>query len=225
MGCRRGAWDCQCQVVSANALAAALADLVLPRCCVGCRRPGRPLCAVCASTRPLHVDAGGLPVVAAGGYDGAVRAALIAYKEHGRRDLGGPLGDLLARALACGSARLLVPVPSRARVARSRGGDHVLRLARVAARRRAARVATPLRLVRAVRDSAGLGLRERAANVSGAMAAAPPPRPGAEVVIVDDICTTGATLREAARALEEAGWSVRGAAVVAATQRRAGCGG
>jgi predicted amidophosphoribosyltransferase len=42
-------------------------------------------------------------------------------------------------------------------------------------------------------------------------------RPSA--VIVDDIVTTGTTVREAARALSEAGWQVSGAAVVAATPR------
>ena len=38
-------------------------------------------------------------------------------------------------------------------------------------------------------------------------------------VIVDDIVTTGTTVREAARALSEAGWQVSGAAVVVATPR------
>jgi orotate phosphoribosyltransferase len=37
---------------------------------------------------------------------------------------------------------------------------------------------------------------------------------------VDDIVTTGATLREATRALTSAGWPVIGCAVIAATQRR-----
>ena len=117
-----------------------------------------------------------------------------------------------------------MPVPCAARTAHARGGDHVLRLARVAARCSTGGVATPLRLARPVQDSAGLGLRERAANLHGAMTAIAPQQPGTPAVIVDDIVTTGATLREAARALEAAGWSVRGGAVVAATARRPGAG-
>jgi predicted amidophosphoribosyltransferase len=201
-------------------LAAALADLVLPRCCVGCGRPGPSLCQRCGPQDRVRLDVAGLSLVAAGAYSGPLRAALIAYKERGRRDLAGPLGELLARSVALCPSAVLVPVPCAARAARARGGDHVLRLARVAARSSAGRVVTPLRLARSVQDSAGLGLCDRAANLSGAMAATAPPDPGAGAVVVDDIVTTGATLREAARALDAAGWTVRGAAVVAATERR-----
>jgi predicted amidophosphoribosyltransferase len=200
-------------------LLAALIDLVLPQSCVGCGRDGAALCASCASSRLVQVDAAGLPVMAAGDYAGGLRTALLAYKERGRRDLAGPLGGLLARAVPTGAAAL-VPVPCAPAAARARGGDHVLRLARVAARRLGLRVATPLRLDRAVEDSAGLGLRERARNLHEAMVATPARRPGEAVVIIDDIVTTGATLREAARALECAGWPVGSAAVVAATARR-----
>lgn len=203
-------------------LAAALVDLVLPRCCVGCGRAGPALCAPCSPAGLLRPDTAGpgLPVVAAGAYSGALRAALIAYKERGRRDLARPLGELLARTVGGEPACVLVPVPSAARVARARGGDHVLRIARVAARGRLVPVATPLRLVRPVHDSAGLGRHERSANLREAMTASPPPRPGVGAVLVDDILTTGTTLREAARALGAAGWSVRGGAVVAVTARR-----
>jgi predicted amidophosphoribosyltransferase len=209
-------------------LSAALVDLILPRGCIACGRPGGSLCARCEPAGLVRVDAAGLPVVAAGHYTGGVRTALLAYKEHGRRDLAASIGSLLARAVAGAPRGVLVPVPSTARAARARGGDHVLRLARVAARVASnqpapgvSAVATPLRLVRRVRDSAGLGVYERASNLDRAMTAEDPARDYRVAVIIDDILTTGATVREAARALEAAGWYVAGAAVVAATARRA----
>jgi len=206
--------------VPVPAVVAALADLVWPRSCVGCGRAGRVLCERCVPLDVLHLAAGGLPVGAAGAYDGPLRAALIAYKERGRRDLAEQLGTLLAGAVPVEPGVVLVPVPSAARVARARGGDHVLRLARIASRASRAPVATPLGLVRTVQDSAGLDHHERAANLSAAMIATPPPSPDTGVVILDDIVTTGATLREAARALAAAGWYVRAAAVVGATERK-----
>jgi predicted amidophosphoribosyltransferase len=166
----------------------------------------------------------GVDVWAAGPYAGGLRRALIAYKERGRVELGGPLGALLADAVATAAAGArgaypvgpyLVPVPSSRRAARERGGDHVLRLARSAGRRTGLPVAPVLALTRAVRDSAGLGREARAANLAGAFAAAG--APGRCAVLVDDIVTTGAPLREARRALLRAGWAGAVAAVVAAT--------
>jgi predicted amidophosphoribosyltransferase len=200
-------------------LGAALVDLVLPRTCIGCGRHGAALCAACLPRQCPHATDLGLPVVAAARYAGAVRAALLAYKERGRYDLAEPLAELLTAGLAMFPPAVLVPVPSARRAARQRGGDHVLRLARAAARRTDARLAAPLQLIRSVRDSAELGVRARAMNLHEAMRASAP-RGETPVVVVDDIVTTGATVREAARALTAAGWSVRGAAVVASTPRR-----
>jgi predicted amidophosphoribosyltransferase len=210
---------------------AALLDLVLPRRCVGCGSALGPLCPSCLPAGPLlRSGPAGASTTAAAAYDGAVRAALLAYKERGRRDLAGPLGALLLRAVqaAVEAGRapprriVLVPVPSARSVATARGGDHVLRLARRAAAASGVRVVTgALTLTRSVRDSAGLGCAERSVNLANAMAARPA-MPGVAAVVVDDIVTTGATLREARRALAAAGWPVTGSAVVAATQRRAG---
>jgi predicted amidophosphoribosyltransferase len=207
-----------------TALTDAFVDLVLPRCCVGCGRAGAALCPACAAADVHPVAVADLTVVAATRYEGAIRTALIDYKERGRRDLAGALGGVLVGAIEALDAHgaILVPVPSSAAARRSRGGDHVLRLARVAARAMtpATRVAGPLRLIRAVQDSAGLDIAGRAANLHAAMHAVTPGRPTRPAIIVDDIATTGATLLEAARALRTAGWPVHGAAVVAATPRR-----
>jgi predicted amidophosphoribosyltransferase len=70
-------------------------------------------------------------------------------------------------------------------------------------------------------DQAGLTAGQRAANLAGALRCRTPagPRPPWSVV-VDDVLTTGATAREAQRALESAGHRVAGIATVAATRRR-----
>jgi len=200
-----------------------LIDLMLPRSCVGCGRDGAALCAGCGAIDVHQVPVGDLLVRAATSYGGGVRSALIAYKERGRRDLAGPLGGLLAVALAYSPAgAVLVPVPSSAAARRARGGDHLVRLARVAARRSGGRVVPALVLVRHVDDSAGLDATARKVNLAHAMAATRPADPRRAAVLVDDITTTGATLVEAARALRARGWRVGGAAVVAATPKRVG---
>jgi predicted amidophosphoribosyltransferase len=216
------------------------ADLLMPLVCAGCARPGRWLCPGCAALlagpgRPVAPTPApaGLPAVAAvAAYDGPVRDLLVAYKERGLLRLAGPLGAAVAagvRALPSGSSGrplavpVLVPVPSAPAAVRVRGHDPTARLAAAAARRLGGRVRVVrgLRQGRAVRDQAGLGAAARAANLAGALVAAPGRIPvGAPVVVVDDVLTTGATAAEAARALQAVGCVVLGVAVVAATPRR-----
>ena len=188
-----------------------------------------------------------LPVAAAA-YEGAAKALVLAHKEQQVLALATPLGDLLADAVReLGTVALsgrdppfdrlvLVPVPSRPAVVRARGHDPLLRVTRRAAgrlRRPDVRgtdpwgrpvVVTVRRLLRAngrVRDQAGLSAVERAANLRGAFSCRVPARPDdPPVVVVDDVLTTGATAREAQRALEAAGHVVLGIATVAATRRR-----
>jgi predicted amidophosphoribosyltransferase len=219
----------------------ALVDLVLPRTCAGCGLPGAVLCRRCqgllASPRPAmprRFPDGFPPVAAAGAYAGPVRPAMIAFKERGRAELARPLGAALALAVAAVVAAsdtpgraLLVPVPSTAAAIRTRGRDHVRELARVAVaelRVAGAEVST-VRLLRRrgrVRDSAELSAAQRRANLAGSFVVDPrqgPGRPGTQLVVVDDVVTSGATLTEAAGALERAfpAGPVVLAAVVAAT--------
>jgi predicted amidophosphoribosyltransferase len=172
------------------------------------------------------------PVWAVAAYDGPVREAVVAFKDHGRWVLRGELGAALATSVAALVARapdpsriVLVPVPGSPGSAQARDGDHVDELCAVAVRRlRAegvdARTLRAVVSVRRRRDQVGLGRAARAANLRHSMA---PTRTAAAlrgVVLVDDVVTTGATLAEAARALRGVGVEPVGAAVVAATRVR-----
>jgi len=185
--------------------------------------------------------------VAAGDYDGALKQLVNAHKEQHRFALAAPLGDLLALSVmghagpppslgapcAPSTRVVLVPVPSRPAVVRRRGHDPLLRITvRAAVRLRDLGVQTGvvrlLRSIRVAEDQAELGAAARARNLAGTMAC--PRRRAARlieggagtpslVVVVDDVITTGSTVREAQRALEAAGVAVAGIAVVAATRR------
>lgn len=210
------------------------ADLVLGATCPGCNDPGWGTCPRCRAalanataftvTRTLH----GFPVATSGGvYAGSLRHLVAAHKERGARHAGPLLGSLLASAVIGqdGTGPLtLVPVPSTPAAVRRRGYDSVLLIATDAARtlRRSGRpvlVARALRHVRRLEDQAGLDTAARWENLRGAMVARPVQ---GRVLVVDDVCTTGATLTEACRALLEAGAGECRAATVSATLLRRG---
>ena len=206
-------------------------DLVLPLECGGCGAPSTRWCAACADELALNPDAPrvvtpridpGVPVFALGRYAGARRRAIVAMKDRGRSDLSTPL----ARALGLGVHRLLmwglldvpltiVPAPTRGWAARHRGGDPVSRIAALAtAGNPDIAVVRALRMKASARDSAGLSSAARERNITGrVLLTRRPVPPDGEVLLVDDIVTTGATACESVRILHMAG--ARVAAVLA----------
>lgn len=232
-----------CSAGTVGTLADAALDLLLGGRCLGCGRPGRPLCPYCRDQLPREAwpswptptPPGLAPPWAAAEYAGLVRELVLAHKERRITAVCPALGDLLAAAVAAAvpatGVVLLVPVPSRPSAVRSRGYDATAALARAAAaglRRtgRDVRAVRLLRVRRGVADQAGLSSAGRAENLSGAMRCpiagvrrAARRWPRAYVLVCDDVLTSGATVREAQRALHSAGVPVSGVATVAATRR------
>jgi predicted amidophosphoribosyltransferase len=212
-------------------------DLILPLQCGGCGVPSTRWCDTCANELSVAADQPHVvnprvdpqvPVFALGRYVGARRQAILALKEHGRGDLVPPL----ARALAAGVHRLLVwgmvetpltivPAPTRRWAARRRGGDPVTKVAESACVSLAAAPAHPdisvvraLRMRALARDSVGLTTSARERNVAGRVVLCNK-LPRTEVVVVDDVVTTGATARESVRVLQSAGTRVAAVLTIA----------
>ena len=185
-----------------------LLSLLSPAKCAACgeRVPRRSVfCAPCARTvEPAPRG----PVRAPFAYGGALSRAITRFKYEDCPHLAAPLGQLLLRVapeLRGEGVRRLVPVPlHRARLA-ERGFNPPALLARPVAEALGVPL-SPLGL-RRIRDTprqAHLDRRLRLANVEGAFEARQSFE-GEHVVLVDDVCTTGSTLRVCSGALRAAG--------------------
>lgn len=206
----------------ASLLARAWSVLVPPFCweCAGDCAAGAPLCPVCRSNLrwlgPDPVTVEGVEVWAPVAYEGPGRALVRGLKYRGAVGLAEPM----AAAICAGAPALagaLVPVPLHPRRRRLRGYNQAERLAAALGRRCGLPVADCLE--RGGPAAARQVGRDRAQRLAGPAIAATGPAP-ARAVIVDDVCTTGATLAACAGALRAAGAEAVSALVYARTPGR-----
>ena len=169
---------------------------------------GSHLCARCLSGPPayaLHRSCGA--------YAGTLKDVVLLFKYRRYAPLARPLAAWADACLAGETelwegADLLVPVPLHRARRRERGFNQARLVAAGLGRARGLEVLGRGCLVKARRAPAQAGLRaaDREANVRGAYAVRRPDEVrGRTLVLVDDVTTTGATLRECARVLVEAG--------------------
>lgn len=235
----------------AGTLLPAMMGLVLPRGCAGCGTPDEVLCPACRSlfddTVIVPSCVPGVPVAACATYRGAVRRAILAWKDHGDEECDRPFSQALcalsdrmpvagvaggeddgdARRIGGRDTMLIVPAPSSKRSARRRGRRHMRPLVRaIAAAYRARGVPARAEEALASHTTGGRsvemkGRAGRAARVggSGIVVTRPSLVRGRRVILVDDIVTSGATMRACAAALRTAGAQVVACLALAATPR------
>lgn len=223
-----------------RALATDVLEFALPQRCPGCGAPAsaaRVLCAACGSRLPaLHTPVCarclleertpdgcvGHPhdrVQAAWLYDERVAALVQAFKFGSRPALAGVLAPAMAAALASGPRpQVVIGVPLHAARERERGYNQAARLACALARELGVPYADGVLLrTRGTAAQSGLGPEARRRNMRGAFRLAEPRWVvGHDVLVVDDVLTTGATLHEAMAAVRAAGPGTRTRAAVVA---------
>jgi predicted amidophosphoribosyltransferase len=188
-------------------------DAVFPPQCAACNALGSALCSSCAPpVTTFSVPHPSIYVIASGWYEGALRTAVLALKD-GRRDVAEALGARLAPAIEPGS--LLVPVPTTRARLRARGVDGVALVAETAAWLVRA---TVTRTLEHCSDDMQRGRSRHQRLAARDRFRARASLDGRVCTLVDDVCTTGATLSDCALAIGRAGGSVTGAVVVAATK-------
>ncbi|MGP9693855.1 ComF family protein [Brachybacterium sp. AOP25-B2-12] len=218
-------------------------SLVVPRQCP-CGGPGAVPCEDCArllENPPVRVDAAcpslelvvdadartgrlstasRLPVLALGRHLGPLRALVLAYKDGGELSLATPFAEAMRPGLEhldLTREPALVPVPSTLAHRVRRGEDHTRLLARRIARGTGLDVHPGLGLRGP--GQAGRDRRARRARAAPSRIRVPRPRDlPRTAILVDDVATTGATLRAVADALDASGCETVGALVIAAAR-------
>ncbi len=140
---------------------------------------------------------------AVGYHEGALREAIHALKYNHRTELAVPLGGLLQQHIPQTSWKIdvITAVPLHPDRRRERGYNQAELLARELAGRVGLPYAEGLRRIRATADQIGLDAAARRENVRDAFEADASAFRDRRVLMIDDVCTTGATMDACARAL------------------------
>jgi ComF family protein len=177
---------------------------VEPPWCEKCGEPNTP--GLCSKCRAQVMQIEQIRSVAV--FLGPLRQGIHRFKYEKLSSLADPFGAMLADYWRANhlTADWLIPVPLHPSRERDRGYNQ----SNLLGQRLAAQVGVPviskgLRRTRVTAVQMELNAVQRKENVSGAFACADQRVRGARVIIIDDVCTTGATLEACAVALLKTG--------------------
>jgi ComF family protein len=175
------------------------------------------LCTVCRESL-VNFDT----VYSFGSYEGALRKLIHVFKYGKVETLARPLSRFLLKALPLESRYdLVIAMPMHWRKRWQRGFNQAELLAIPVARRLHLKLSTNLRRTKFTKAQAGLSEAQRRENLKNSFSVKRPDQvAGRRVLVIDDVFTTGATLRATAQALKAAGAAHVSALTLARVDRR-----
>ena len=198
-----------------------LSQLIFPQRCIGCMQLGPTICSQCRlSWHPhiyrTHVDS--LLVTSSILYSPIAARILVAAKESNQRSADILIIDAIRHILENykGDTTNLtfIPMPSSKNAMRKRGRNFM----EFVCEELDISYSNILFHQRRVQDQSGLNAQERRLNLVGAFALEKSVRIYGDIVLIDDVVTTGSTLREARRALSAGGLQVSAAITACVAQ-------
>jgi ComF family protein len=205
-------------------------NLFLKSNCPMCDRPAQAVfCRYCQRQiqdyhlpHPNQYWQGDLPLFAWGKYEGSVKQSIGKLKYSGHRSIGNLYGEWLAtswqKSTPTGLAPnlIVIPIPLHSDKLASRGFNQAELIARSFCQMTGAKLDLSLQRTRSTVAQFGLSKSARQENVTGAFTLVNSRlKSGANILLIDDIYTTGATVRSAAAVIRSIGVNVCGVAVVA----------
>lgn len=187
-------------------------DFIYPPECLVCGKPGKhPLCPTCSEdmvpdVKTMSVADFNLTTIFS--YAGTSREVLHLCKFEGFDSLAVMLADVASNYIYNLKPRVLVPVPAHFFRMRQRGYNQSAIIAmHLAKKLQWVYNGTLLMRIRNTHPQFNLGIDERIGNVENSMGRHPLAKldPKLRYMIVDDVVTTGATLKECARVLRQMG--------------------
>jgi len=194
---------------------ASIFDLIFPRYCLECKKPGRYLCESCVNKLPQLTRI--ILVTTIFPYKGVIRKAILALKYKYAYDISKELSELVALSLIKSKLRfpekaILVPIPLHKKRENYRGFNQSGEIGKQLAKKMGWNYLPDL-LIRkiATPSQTGLNREKRGENVRDAFILNSKYRSKLEIrdsnlVIFDDVYTTGSTINEAKRVLYKEGF-------------------
>ena len=211
-----------------------LKDLIYPRFCISCQKYGDFICLKCEASwlvKPRKTKVVGIDHYFVEDYNEYSARIILASKESGNRIAINLLANAVAKSISFAvlekkyRAQInLVSIPSQKNIIRSRGRDHISDLisqviVALSGMGFTANYLPILSLAKKSKDQSTLNSGERLVNMQNAFIVNNSLNSQDGIFLIDDLITTGASIKEGVRALTEAKITVNGIITACAVGR------